>query len=274
MNEGTKRQDRKNPQQPSGPGDGKSSSAPRRSQKSTELLAGILDEVQYDATREENRLQASLAKKREEERLRVEQDAENRRRKGAEALAAEAERQRRAEAVRTDIYRTMTAPTMEAVKEPAPQVSGDYASTVAPRKLEMSADHRKVPKKQKILPIVLLGLVFLIVAGVGGFLIITLTAPTLDAQQYPKVAVNLVTVNPPSTQLTFAMIPEPEPVVDPALEQAEQTETAQNTRDRNRNRDRDRDRNRDDDPQQTNGTNRPTLDIDLDGSSVFDRGSE
>ena len=273
MDEPTKRQDDKNPQGPSGPGGDRNGSTPRKRPKSTELLAGILDEVQNDAAQEENRLQASLAKKREEQRLREEQEAEARRRKGAEALAAEAERQARAEAIRTDIFRTMTAPKMEAVREPTPAVSGDYANTVAPRTLEMSADHRKIPKKQKVLPIVLLGLVFLVVAGVGGFLVITLTAPTLDAQQYPKVAVNLVTVNPPSTQLTFAMIPEPEPIVDPTLEQTEQTETAQNTRNRDRDRDRNRDRDRDDD-QPENGTNRPTLDIDLDGSSVFDRGSE
>ena len=272
MDEATKPHNRKNPQQAFGPGGEKNQPAPRKRQKGAELLAGILDEVQNDAAREENRLQASLAKKREEQRLQVEQNAEDRRRKGAESLAAEAERQRRAKAIRTDIFRTITAPKLESAEQPAAAISGDYAKTVAPRTAEMSADHRKVPRKQKILPVILIGLIFLVVAGVGGFLVITLTAPTMNVQQYPKVAVSLVTVNPPSTQLTFAMIPEPEPEpIDPALDTAEQAETAHNTRNRDRNRDRDR--NQDNDQPPDNGS-RPTLDIDLDGSSVFDRGSE
>ena len=273
MDEATKARDPKNPSQPSDPTGSDNSPKPRRRGRGSELLAGILDEVQNDAAREESRLQSSLAKKREDARALAEQEAETRRRKSAESLAAEAERQRRAEATRTEVFRTLVTPEVQVEEPVGPQISGDYAKAVAPRTAEMSADHRKVPKKQKIVPIVLIALVFVVVVAAGGVLAITLTAPKMDIQQYPKVAVSFVTVNPPSTQLTFAMIPEPEPVLpDPLLDTAAQTETAQNTRDRDRNRDRDRDRDRDQEP--TNSSSNQTLDIDLDGSSVFDRGSE
>lgn len=249
------------------------------------LLDGILNETQSEAAAEEEKLRREIQAKQSEEQRKALQDAEMRRRQAEAALAAERERQESAKYRREAVLRTMqdleaeresgslTPTGMESVA-PEPQhrpVEFEHAGSP----ISQSYSHRAVPSRRSpwLMVAMVAALVIMLGGGATAFFLIT-SQPAMDPASYPKVTPDLATVTRNSLVIVgLAEIPrpEPEPIIVQVPVPVEDTgATAERERSGRR---RDRDRNRDNEEETTTQQNAP-LDLSLDSSGIFDRGSE
>jgi hypothetical protein len=250
-----------------------------------DLLGGILSETQDEANAEEKRLQAELQARLDADR-RAKEDEQVRKRRAVEAaLAEEQERQAAAAALRDRVQQVVEELEHEAesgsLRSAEHEVSGlrpvDFATARS-----HSYSHTAVPERRPIwLLAAMVATVVLLLGGGAATAFVLMSGPSLDPNSYPKSSLHLEGVsNNGSVVVALNHVPRPEPerTVIAVPETTEQAPQATATNGRNRERERERARERERERQLQNQGTTPTqtgpLNISLDGSGIFDRGSE